>query len=43
MELGHEQAQEAMELLEESGYLGEVRAVRDLQGHERVVIGENKA
>ncbi len=43
MELGHEQAQAARGLLEQSGYLSEVRTVRDLQGHERVVIGEKKA
>jgi len=40
MELGYEQAQAARGLLEQSGYLSEVRTVRDLQGHERVVIGE---
>ena len=43
MELGHEQAQAARGLLEQSSYLSEVRTVRDLQGHERVVIGEKKA
>ena len=43
MELGHEQARAGRELLEQSGYLCEVRTVRDLQGHERVVIGEKKA
>ena len=43
MELGHEQAQVGQALLEKSGYLSEVRTVRDLQGHERVVIGEKKA
>ena len=43
MELGHEQAKGACELLEQSGYLSEVRTVRDLQGHERVIIGERKA
>ena len=40
MELGHQQAQLALELLENSGYLYDVRTVRDLQGHERVVIGQ---
>lgn len=43
MELGYEQAEAARALLEESGYLSEVRTVRDLQGHERIVIGEKKA
>ncbi len=42
MEVGHEQAQAGRTLLEECGYLSEVRTVRDLQGHERVVIGEKK-
>ena len=41
MELGCQQAKEAKALLEGSGYLSEVRTVRDLQGHERLVIGEN--
>jgi len=43
MELGYGQAKEGRALLEESGYLSQVRTVRDLQGHERVVIGEKKA
>ena len=43
MEMGYGQGELAKELLEESGYLKEVRTVRDLQGHERVVIGEKKA
>ncbi len=43
MEMGYGQAEQAKKLLEESGYLTEVRTVRDLQGHERVVIGEKKA
>ena len=43
MEMGYGQAEQIKKLLEESGYLTEVRTVRDLQGHERVVIGEKKA
>ncbi len=43
MELSHQQAQAARELLEQSGYLSEVRTVRDLQGHERVVIGQKRS
>ena len=42
MELGYGQAQEGLALLEESGYLTEVRTVRDLEGRERVVLGEKK-
>ena len=42
MEMGYGQAEQATDLLEKSGYLTEVRTVRDLQGHERVVIGEKK-
>lgn len=42
MEMGYGQAEQAKKLLEESGYLTEVRTVRDLQGHERIVIGEKR-
>ena len=43
MEIGCGQGEEVKKILEESGYLTEVRTVRDLQGHERIVIGEKTA
>lgn len=42
MELGHGQGEAGVALLEESGYLGGVRTVHDLAGHERVIIGEKR-
>jgi release factor glutamine methyltransferase len=38
LEIGHSQAAATAVLLEESGF-GEVQRLRDLAGHERVVLG----
>ncbi len=39
LEVGYDQGKKTAELMTKSGYLGEVRTIKDFQGYERVVAG----